>query len=178
GLSAQDVWVATAGGAQQVNYAYGMHPEYGARYGATTLDGDGVFNEEFKALVKRFGPVKVIIGSQITSLPFFIELALGHYLWLAIAAFIMRNILMNLCQPVLKQFSQEVVHKDDQNAISVAFHSTRHGMFTVGNFAAGPLIIWGGSFSYVFSITIICYVIAIAVEIVMYPRMLRTAKGQ
>lgn len=128
------------------------------------------------ALVKRFGPVKVIIGSQIISLPFFIELALGHYLWLAIAAFIMRNILMNLCQPVLKQFSQEVVHKDDQNAISVAFHATRHGMFTVGNFAAGPLIIWGGSFSYVFSITIICYVIAIAVEIVMYPRILRTAK--
>lgn len=55
GLSAQDVWVATAGGAQQVNYAYGLHPEYGARFGATTLDGDGVFNEEFKALVKRFG---------------------------------------------------------------------------------------------------------------------------
>ncbi len=55
GLSAQDVWVATAGGAQQVNYAYGTHSEYGARYGATTLDGDGVFNEEFKALVKRFG---------------------------------------------------------------------------------------------------------------------------
>ncbi|MFT6107967.1 MAG: hypothetical protein ACJA2W_000876 [Planctomycetota bacterium] len=55
GLPAQDVWIATAGGAQQVNYAYGTHSEYGARYGATTLDGDGVFNEEFKALVKRFG---------------------------------------------------------------------------------------------------------------------------
>lgn len=55
GLSPQDVWIATAGGAQQVNYAYGLHPDYGARYGATTLDSDGVFNEEFKALVRRFG---------------------------------------------------------------------------------------------------------------------------
>lgn len=55
GLSAQDVWVATAGGAQQVNYAYGLHPDYGQRFGATTLDSDGVFNEEFKALVRRFG---------------------------------------------------------------------------------------------------------------------------
>jgi MFS family permease len=128
-------------------------------------------------LVKRFGPVKVIIGSQILSLPFFIELALGHMLWLAIGAFIMRNILMNLCQPVLKQFSQEVVHPDDQNAIGVAFHSTRHAMWTIGNFLAGPLIIWaGGDFRYAFTATIICYVVAIAVEFVMYPRMLKTAK--
>lgn len=55
GLEANDVWVTTAGGAQQVNYSYGLHPEYGARYGATTLDGDGIFNEEFKGLVQRYG---------------------------------------------------------------------------------------------------------------------------
>ncbi|MEM8711314.1 MAG: hypothetical protein AAGG01_10205 [Planctomycetota bacterium] len=63
GLSAQDVWVATAGGAQQVNYAYGLHPDYGPRFGATTLDGDGVFNEEFKALVKRFGTPRPLADS-------------------------------------------------------------------------------------------------------------------
>lgn len=55
GLAASDVWVTTSGGAQQVNYAYGTHPDYGMRYGATTLDGDGIFNEEFKGVVKRFG---------------------------------------------------------------------------------------------------------------------------
>ncbi|MDC1141562.1 MFS transporter [Planctomycetota bacterium] len=129
------------------------------------------------ALVKRFGPIKVIIGSQLLSLPFFVELAIGDILFMAIGAFILRNILMNLCQPVLKQFSQEVVHPDDQNAIGVAFHASRHAMWTVGNFLAGPLIIWaGGDFSYAFIATIICYVLAIAVEIVMYPRMLRSAK--
>lgn len=55
GLPANEVWVTTAGGAQQVNYAYGLHPDYGVKFGATTLDGDGIFNEEFKGLVRRFG---------------------------------------------------------------------------------------------------------------------------
>ncbi|MBL8859358.1 MAG: hypothetical protein JNL28_12680 [Planctomycetes bacterium] len=54
-LSASDVWIATAGGEQQVNYAYGLHREYGARYGATTLDGDGIFNREFKSLLDAWG---------------------------------------------------------------------------------------------------------------------------
>ncbi|MEM6571010.1 MAG: twin-arginine translocation signal domain-containing protein [Planctomycetota bacterium] len=55
GLPASEVWVTTSGGAQQVNYAYGLHPDYGQRFGATTLDGDGIFNEEFKGLVARMG---------------------------------------------------------------------------------------------------------------------------
>ncbi|MEM9801200.1 MAG: hypothetical protein AAGA20_12815 [Planctomycetota bacterium] len=55
GLAASDVWVTTSGGAQQVNYAYGLHPDYGRAFGATTLDGDGIFNEEFRGIVKRLG---------------------------------------------------------------------------------------------------------------------------
>lgn len=55
GLSASDVWVTTSGGAQQANYAFGLHADYGAKYGATTLDGDGIFNKEFKSLLARFG---------------------------------------------------------------------------------------------------------------------------
>lgn len=127
------------------------------------------------ALVKRFGPVKVIVGSQILSLPFFVELALGHYLWLAIIAFILRNNLMNLAQPVLKQFSQEVVHPDDQNAVSVIMHSSRHVFWTIGNFIAAPLILFGeGSFRYVFVATIGCYIVAILLELAVFPRMYRT----
>lgn len=54
-LPASDVWIATAGGEQQVNYAYGLHPDYGARYGANMLDGDGIFNREFKSLLDAWG---------------------------------------------------------------------------------------------------------------------------
>lgn len=55
GLAQGDVWVTTSGGAQQTNYSYGLHPDYGARYGATILDGDGIFNAKFKSLLDTFG---------------------------------------------------------------------------------------------------------------------------
>jgi len=55
GLPAGQAWVATSGGAQQVNYAYGLHPDYGPRYGANTLDGDGIFNREFKGVLDAYG---------------------------------------------------------------------------------------------------------------------------
>ena len=64
GLSASDVWVTTSGGAQQVNYAYGLHPDYGQRYGATTLDGDGIFNEEFKGIVAQLGTPRPFTGGD------------------------------------------------------------------------------------------------------------------
>lgn len=58
GLPPGQAWVATSGGAQQVNYAYGLHPDYGARFGANTLDGDGIFNREFKAVLDAYGRPK------------------------------------------------------------------------------------------------------------------------
>jgi hypothetical protein len=57
-LAASDVWIATSGGAQQTNYSYGLNPQYGSRYGANTLDSDGLFNSEFKALVAQWGRPK------------------------------------------------------------------------------------------------------------------------
>ncbi len=64
GLSSSDVWITTSGGAQQTNYAYSLHPDYGARYGATTLDGDGIFNREFRDLLTRYGMPEPIAGRE------------------------------------------------------------------------------------------------------------------
>ena len=64
GLAASDVWITTSGGAQQTNYAYGLHPEYGPKYGATTLDGDGIFNREFKDLLTRYGLPEPMEGGE------------------------------------------------------------------------------------------------------------------
>src|SRR5258708_3364941 len=55
GWGPNEAWIATSGGAQQVNYAYGLNPDYGARFGANTLDGEGIFNREFKALLQTWG---------------------------------------------------------------------------------------------------------------------------
>ena len=57
-LAAGDVWIATSGGAQQTNYSYSLHGQYGARYGANTLDPDGIFNAEFRGLVQHWGRPK------------------------------------------------------------------------------------------------------------------------
>jgi uncharacterized protein (DUF1501 family) len=59
GWGPNDAWIATSGGAQQVNYAYGLHPDYGAKYGANTLDGEGIFNREFKSLLEAWGRPRV-----------------------------------------------------------------------------------------------------------------------
>ncbi|MCZ6598796.1 MAG: DUF1501 domain-containing protein [Planctomycetota bacterium] len=58
GLSGGEVWMSTSGGAQQANYGYSTHPDYGPRYGANTLDGDGIFNQEFKDVIARYGRPK------------------------------------------------------------------------------------------------------------------------
>jgi hypothetical protein len=55
GLPASEVWVSTSGGVQEANVSYSLHPDYGPRYGANTLDGDGLFNAEFKHLLEDFG---------------------------------------------------------------------------------------------------------------------------
>jgi hypothetical protein len=55
GLKQSDVWVSTSGGAQEANVSYSLHPDYGASYGANTVDGDGIFNAEFKNLLDAYG---------------------------------------------------------------------------------------------------------------------------
>ncbi len=63
-LPQEEVWVTTSGGAQQTNYAYGLHPDYGPRYGANTLDGEGIFNRQFQELLERYGKPKALPKSE------------------------------------------------------------------------------------------------------------------
>jgi uncharacterized protein (DUF1501 family) len=63
-LPQSEVWITTSGGAQQVNYSYGLHPDYGPQYGANTLDGDGIFNKEFRKLIASFGRPRQMEGSE------------------------------------------------------------------------------------------------------------------
>jgi len=58
GWGPSDVWVSTSGGTQESNVAYSHHPDYGERYGANTIDGDGIFNAEFKGILDAFGRPK------------------------------------------------------------------------------------------------------------------------
>jgi arylsulfatase A-like enzyme len=64
GLPASQVWITTSGGAQQTNYSHGLHPDYGSSYGASTLDGDGIFNAEFKSLLASYGRPRELSESE------------------------------------------------------------------------------------------------------------------
>lgn len=130
-------------------------------------------------LVRRFGPVKVLIVAQLLSLPFFVELAMRNAVWLAVIAFIMRNNLMNLCEPIYKQFAQETADPRDRNAVAVAVHSSRHLFFTIANFVSGYLIAAAsGEFTLVIAATIVCYIAAIVVEMLIMPRLDRLRREQ
>lgn len=48
GLPASDVWLSTAGSDQETNYAFGSDPDYGSRYGANLIGGEGIFNAELR----------------------------------------------------------------------------------------------------------------------------------
>lgn len=58
GLSASDVWLSTAGGDQETNYAYSSASGYGAAYGANLIGAEGIFNAEFKQLVVGQGGLR------------------------------------------------------------------------------------------------------------------------
>lgn len=63
-LPAHEVWLSTSAGAQTVNFAYGTHPDYGAKYGANLISTDGLFNADFRDLIGSFGNVSVPSGDE------------------------------------------------------------------------------------------------------------------
>ncbi|MBK8097866.1 MAG: hypothetical protein IPK26_12205 [Planctomycetes bacterium] len=54
-IPTSELWLSTANGAQGKLFAHSDHPDYGSRYGAQVLDGDGIFNAEFQQVLQRFG---------------------------------------------------------------------------------------------------------------------------
>lgn len=59
GLNSNDVWLSTSGGAQSRLFAHSDNPGYGKEHAASVLDGDGIFNVEFKKILQSFGRPKL-----------------------------------------------------------------------------------------------------------------------
>ena len=55
GMASGDVWLSCSGGAQSRLFAHSEHPDYGTDFAANVLDGDGIFNVEFKKVLDSFG---------------------------------------------------------------------------------------------------------------------------
>ena len=55
GFGQGDVWLSTSGGAQGRLFAHSDHADYGKDFAANVIDGDGIFNVEFKKVLDSFG---------------------------------------------------------------------------------------------------------------------------
>ena len=54
-LPASSCWLSTNNGSQAINFAYGLHRSYGPEYGANVIDGESLFNQEFRDVLGQFG---------------------------------------------------------------------------------------------------------------------------
>ena len=54
-LPASQCWLTSNNGTQAVNFAFGLHRDYGSAYGANVIDGDQLFNQEFRDVMQQFG---------------------------------------------------------------------------------------------------------------------------
>jgi hypothetical protein len=61
-------------------------------------------------VARRFGAVPTIVAFELTSIPFFLVLALTTSLPVAVAAFLLRHSCMNMIHPVSAHFAMTVVH--------------------------------------------------------------------
>jgi predicted MFS family arabinose efflux permease len=127
------------------------------------------------AFARRFGPRWVIVGSQLLSIVFLVELAFPAGLSFAIVSFVLRTSLMNLNAPVLSQFALEMAHPDDQRAVSSTLSLVRGVTWAIAGSLGGWLIDRRhGDFSLTIVSTAILYVVAAAVGARAYGFLERT----
>lgn len=83
-------------------------------------------------IASRWGRIKTVIVFQLLSVPFLFILSIAVNVWLSIAAFLARGMLMNMAQPLVTNFSLEQTHEHD--------HPLMSGIMTVAWLAS-----WGVS---------------------------------
>jgi hypothetical protein len=67
-LPASGAWLSADNGSQGANFAYGLNRGWGSEYGANVIDGDGIFNQEFRETLAQFGKPKADAPAQFDSL--------------------------------------------------------------------------------------------------------------
>ncbi len=65
-------------------------------------------------LANRYGKIRSVIISQLLSVPFLFILGISNWVWISIFAFLMRNALMNMAQPLVTNVALEIVKENDR----------------------------------------------------------------
>jgi MFS family permease len=111
-------------------------------------------------LARKLGKIKMVIAAQMLSLPFLLMLGVSYYLPVAVAAFLIRNALMNMTAPISSNFSMEAVHPDDRSITSGLLSLA--WLFTWGITAnvGGYLIEKTGDYIIPFAFTMLFYILS------------------
>jgi MFS family permease len=91
-------------------------------------------------IATRFGAVKSVVAIQLSSIPFFLVMAFTEVLPVAIVAFLIRQVCMNMVHPVTANFMMEVVRPDQRVRINAAKHMSRRGAWVGANWISGLTI--------------------------------------
>jgi MFS family permease len=91
-------------------------------------------------LVRKFGMIRAIVGTQLLSMPFMVVLAYTYSLPVAFAAFLIRGALMNLGVPVGSNFSMEMVGRSEHALVNALMMLSWTSSWMVSSAAGGYLI--------------------------------------
>ena len=91
-------------------------------------------------LSKRFGMIKTIVSTQLSSIPFMLVLAFTYNLPLAVISFLFRGALMNMGQPISTNFAMEKVKEKEQALTNALLMLSWTGSWAVTANLGGRLI--------------------------------------
>ena len=112
------------------------------------------------AIARRMGSVRFLIGSVALSLPFLAIITYGPWLSAVVVAFLARQALMNMGEPVYQAFAQGSVEPHRRGALNGMFAFSWNIGWFAGPAISGLLQVRGG-FELAFSFTIVCYLVYI-----------------
>ena len=91
-------------------------------------------------LARRYGPVRTVVACQLSSIPFFLVLALTTSLPLAVAAFLLRHAAMNMVHPVGSHFAMEVIRPRERVRVNGLKQAANKIAWVMANAAGGWMI--------------------------------------
>ena len=118
-------------------------------------------------LARNFGMVNGIVLTQLLSLPFMLIMALTDHLPLAVGAFFIRTTLMNMNQPLNRNFAMEIMRKEEQPMTHSITMIAWNLSWMVSAFVGGR-IIEAHSFKYSFFVTIILYILSTTAYYILF----------
>ena len=125
-------------------------------------------------LAARFGTWRVILATQLASLPLFAELLVAGHVPLAATAFVLRQAVMNMSAPLYVSLLHSSVAPEDSGPVASYRMLAQSVAWAGASFLAGPLIAADrGDFRYVLAATMVAYVAAIATGALVFPRASR-----